>query len=120
MKVSQNYKGLAIFGLIISLMFLFGMCYTESYCFFYPSIDTRFALEFSQEKFDKVSVGMDPKNVIQLTGQPISIWKDESGASVWYYSEDGDAPFGDFAWLVRTVIFRNDKVEKVIKRIAYD
>lgn len=100
----------------------------ESYCVLWPSIDTRYAPGFSERKFAKVEVDMTRAQVVQLIGRPLVThrwWRNhpaykEYGDEVWSYTGDGAAPWGDWAWLSREVIFRDGKVVQKVFWTFYD
>lgn len=95
----------------------------EAYCFFYPSIDTQFALGFSERAFNEVKTDMPVGVVEQMLGQPL--WVEEYAKNgktgeIWYYTLDGKCKWGDWAWQCRKINFRDGKVVEVIKRWQYD
>jgi outer membrane protein assembly factor BamE (lipoprotein component of BamABCDE complex) len=102
-------------------------CYThtESYCFFYPGIDTRYAPGYSESAFSQVTTGMTTEAVQGLVGTPLGKATDSDGVERWLYTTDGKCSIGswywaDFAWLGRAVLFRDGRVVEVVKRIYYD
>lgn len=109
---------------VVGLIFLtisYGWCYTESYCFFLPSIDTKFAEGYSEEKFQNIHNGMTIEKVILLLGSPLeTITNKDSKVATLYYSQDGAAPFGDFAWLGRVVLIKNGLVLDKGATVYYD
>jgi outer membrane protein assembly factor BamE (lipoprotein component of BamABCDE complex) len=90
----------------------------ESYFFLYPSIDTRFAPGYSEGGFERVKVGMTKAEVLSLLGPPFD--PGTVGQSSWHYTQDGKCFWADWAWLDRTVVFRDERVVEKIARIYYD
>jgi hypothetical protein len=100
-------------------------CYahTESYCFFYPSIDTQFAARFSEEAFGQVVPGMTLQAVQEKLGSPLSLHQYVEGSKkgeIWAYTLDGKCQWGDWAWLRREIDFQDGKVVKIINKVSYD
>ena len=86
-----------------------------------PDIDTVYAPNFTQEKFDYIKPGIDSAQVISLLGQPLGKQKLDNSQCIWYYTGDGKCSFGDYAWLGREVyISANGKVAQTVKDIYYD
>jgi hypothetical protein len=108
--------GAIAFGLLL----FWGYANSESVCFFDPNIDTRYAPGYNEAAFNQVTIGMTPQSVEQLAGKPLIISTETDSTQVWAYSTDGKAPFGDWAWMCRTVVFRNGKVAEVLHMTAYD
>jgi hypothetical protein len=110
----------AVFG--IGGVVAFGL-YTcsgvESYCYLYPSIDTRYAPGFSERKFAEVRAGMSMDEVITLLGQP---YHSGSGRNPvrWSYTQDGKCFWADWSWLGREIVFKNGRVVEGVSRIYYD
>jgi outer membrane protein assembly factor BamE (lipoprotein component of BamABCDE complex) len=102
------------------LVVFWAYTHSESYCFLYPSIDTRYAPGYSESAFSQVSRGMTDEAVERLIGKPLATTKRSDGAMRWLYTEDGKALFGDWAWLGREVVFREGKVIEVLRSIYYD
>jgi len=93
--------------------------YGEGYCYFYPSIDTQYADGYSEKDFSGLTVGMTKSEVDQIMCPPLHTWTNKSGLQV-YWTGDGKAPFGDFAWFGRGIELSNGVVTRVINRIYYD
>jgi hypothetical protein len=133
-KVSvMKLKYQALLGslsLVAGLLLIPGFFYSnsEAYCFFWPGIDTRYASDYSERSFGRVEVGMTKDQVVELLGAPVrahGFWRShpaykESGDEVWSYTGDGAAPWGDWAWLSREVIFRGNRVVQRVKWTYYD
>lgn len=94
---------------------------TEGDCWFWPGIGTRFAPGYSAWGFESVRPGMTKAEVERLIGTPLGagysgmappqakpLWR--PGDETWTYSSDSSALGGDWAWLLREVIFRNGVV----------
>lgn len=92
----------------------------ESYCFFYPAIDTEFAPDFSEQAFDQVVIDMGSNEVQSLLGKPLSITINQDGVETWWFTADGKCKWGDFAWLGRSVNLSNNIVISTERRIYYD
>lgn len=95
----------------------------ERYCFFYPSIDTRFAPGYSESYFNRITIGMTKLEVEQKLGRPLhigSVFVNGGGDELWYYTLDGKCKWGDWAWLKRVIRFSDGRIVEVENRIAYD
>src|SRR5690349_20171514 len=114
-------SGAKMLGMALALIVLYlGIGGCESYCVIWPSIDTRFAPGFSERKFAQVAVGMTAAEVEALVGRPLGTHAyprrtthpayKEAGDEVWTFTSDGAAPWGDWAWLSRELIFREGRV----------
>src|SRR4051794_22113378 len=103
-------------GAVVAAILFWCYAHLEAYCFFYPGIDTQYAPGFSESAFSQVTTGMTAQAVRQLLGSPLNVqsWKD--GREVWAYTLDGKCKWGDWAWLGRTVKFRNGAVTVIEKR----
>jgi outer membrane protein assembly factor BamE (lipoprotein component of BamABCDE complex) len=99
---------------------LFGYAHSESYCFLYPNIDTRYAPGYTESGFNQITPGMTAQTVEQLIGRPFNIGMGADGTEYWFYSQDGNALFGDWAWLGREVIVREQRVVAVAQRVFHD
>jgi hypothetical protein len=111
----------------LCLLLILAVSGGERYCVFWPSIDTRYAAGYSERGFERVQVGMSEDEVVALIGRPLethAFWKHPAykqwGQMVWSYTQDGAAPWGDWAWLSREVIFRNGRVAQKVRWIYYD
>lgn len=102
----------------------------EGYCYFYPSIDTQYAEGYSERDFSRLTVGMTWAEVDQIMCPPFNTWTNEAGLVQVltnktglvraFWTGDGKAPFGDFAWFGRGIEMSNGVVTKVINQIYYD
>jgi hypothetical protein len=116
---------LPLFVVLIVLLIYFypKIAYTEDYLPLYPGIDTIYPLQFSVDKFNRLSRGMSRKEVLELLGEPSSKggnpydtkdknygiqpedeenWVDTN----WGYGIDGGCRgWCDFAWIVYYVNF---------------
>ena len=95
------------------------LLFPENYCFFYPSIDTRYAPHFSEQRFAEVRVGMTHEEVIALLGEPFGGVAANSSTH-WAYTQDGKCSWKDWAWLGREIVFVHGRVSRKIARIYYD
>lgn len=104
------------------IMTMFGFIWlSEGYNFLKPDIDTVYAPNFTQAKFDSIKPGLDSVQVISLLGQPLERQQLDNSQCLWYYTNDGKCTFGDYAWLGREVyINANGKVVQTVKNIHYD
>jgi len=91
----------------------------ESYCYVYPSIDTRYASGFSEHKFAQVHAGMSMGEVITLLGEPYHKGFGRNYVQ-WSYTQDGKCSWADWAWLGREIVFKDGRVVERISRIYYD
>jgi outer membrane protein assembly factor BamE (lipoprotein component of BamABCDE complex) len=110
-------------GLAVAGYLFWCYAHTESYCFFYPSIDTQFAAGFSDQAFSQVATGMTMQAVQQKLGLPLAVHsyiENTEQGELWSYTLDGKCKWGDWAWLRREIDFRNGKVVEVTKRVSYD
>ncbi|MGZ3882938.1 MAG: hypothetical protein ACXVP0_00645 [Bacteroidia bacterium] len=83
-----------------------------------PDIDTKYAANCTEAKFNEITVGMDTSEVIRLVGQPIG--KRGSSTQKWNYTADEKCQWHDFAWLNRNlVIDSRGKVKLILKTIEY-
>ena len=103
-------------GLITALYLFWCYAHIESYCFFYPGIDTQYAPGFSEQAFSQVTIGMTAEAVQQKLGVPLYVQHHANGDS-WCYTLDGKCQWGDWAWLCRQVNIRDGKVDEIIKCI---
>lgn len=116
-------KAILFLVIILSAIAFWGWAQMESYCFFYPSIDTRFAPGYSEASFNKIAVGMSKLEVEQKLGRPLdtgSVFVNGGGDELWYYTLDGKCKWGDWAWLKRVIRFSNGRIVGIENRIAYD
>jgi hypothetical protein len=107
-----------ILAILFALLMLSGL--SEGYCYFYPSIDTRYADGYSETDFSRLTVGMTRQEVDQIMCPPLYTWTNTTGLLQVYWTGDGKAPFGDFAWFGRGVEVSNGVVIRVVNQIYYD
>ena len=91
----------------------------ESYCYIYPSIDTRYTGGFSERAFARIQIGMTRDEVSNLLGAPFGGVSGEAEKQ-WNYTQDGKCQWADWAWLGRTVVFENNRVVGKVARVWYD
>ena len=96
----------------------------EQYCFLFPSIDTVYAKNFSDNGFKRIECGMSKEEVLKIVGNPLEItrYKNEE---IYFYSKDGACHLGgfkyaDFAWIEYSVIFKDELVIDKNKKVFYD
>ncbi len=100
------------------LLFLSG--YPEGYCYFWPKIDTRYADGYSETEFDKLKEAMTWDEANKIICPPLGIETNRSNQIRVFYTSDGNAPFGDFAWFGRGLEISNGVITKVVKTMYYD
>lgn len=126
-----------ILSLLASPLVLFVLldlgCGLEHRSVLWPSIDTVYAPGFSESAFKSIRVGMTRKQVDAIMCRPLyadTISADgrsyvpasgapDSGFLRYNYTGDGACAWGDFAWLDRSVEFR-DLVVTQVKSQVYD
>ena len=105
-------------AVLFGLLFLSG--YPEGYCYFCPSIDTRYADGYSEEAFSRLTVGMTRAEAEAVMCSPLGAETSKSGLVRIFYTSDGAAPFGDFAWFGRGLEISNGVVTRVVKTMYVD
>ena len=107
---------------MLALLFVFLMLsgYSEGYCYFWPSIDTKYAEGYSEKEFEQIAVGMARTEAEAIMCQPLGVGTNKSGLVQISYTCDGAAPFGDFAWFGRGLEISNGVVTRVVKRMYMD
>ena len=116
----KKWKAACYFGTAFIATFLIYMgigC--ESYCFVSPSIDTHYADGFSEKTFAQVRVGMTKEQVLELLGAPLGDPSAQAN-SQWNFTRDGKCSWTDWAWLGRTIVFKDGRVVEKIARVWYD
>jgi len=106
--------------LLILVVLLFFSGYPEGYCYFCPSIDTQYADAYSEEDFSRLTVGMSRSEVEEVMCVPLITWTNKTGLVKVFWTGDGKAPFGDFAWFGRSVEISNGVATRVVNRMYYD
>ena len=110
----------AVFGIGGVIAFgLYACSGVESYCYVYPSIDTRYAPGFSERKFAEVRAGMSMDEVIALLGQPYHSGSGRNSVR-WSYAQDGKCFWTDWAWLGREIVFKDGRVVERVSLVYYD
>ena len=104
----------------ILLVVAWAYCHSESYCIFWPSIDTVYAPGYSEEDFGKIDIGMTMDEVDSIMCVPLDVYTYQDGKVHVFYTADGKCRFGDFAWLGRSLILSNNQVIAIQSRIYYD
>lgn len=107
-------------GVLLLLVTLWVYGHLEAYCYFYPSIDTKFAPGFSEKAFSQIAQGMTVTDVQNRLGKPLLIFTNSAGLEEWLFTDDGKCWWGDFAWLRRSVVVSNETVVSVDRSIRYD
>ena len=122
MKKKVKYIFAGVLGAAIGFSLALGwvLCHCEMECFWNPSIDTRYANGYSEDTFQSLKVGMSRSDVDLVMCAPLITHTNPNGTvSIWYTS-DGNAPFGDFAWFGRILLISNDAVAHIDARMYYD
>jgi len=107
-----------VLAALFVLLFLSG--YPEGYCYFWPKIDTRYADGYSEEDFNRLTVGMTRDEAETIMCSPLGIETNKSGLVRIFYTSDGAAPFGDFAWFGRGLEISNGVVTRVVNTMYMD
>ena len=118
MKAKRYFIALVSLVVVACALWIYG--HLEAYCHFYPAIDTRFALHYSEAAFSKIHTGMGDDEVRKLIGEPLSVATNQAGVQTLWFSADGKCRWGDFAWLGRSVSISNRVVVSVERMIYYD
>jgi hypothetical protein len=105
-------------AVLFALLMLSG--YSEGYCYFWPTIDTKYAEGYSEKQFAQLTVGMTRAEAENIMCVPLGVSTNKSGLVQIFYTSDGAAPFGDFAWFGRGLEASNGVVTRVVNRIYYD
>ena len=106
--------------LLVLFALLFFSGYPEGYCYFCPSIDTEYADGYSEEDFGHLTIGMTRSEAEQMMCPPLFVHTNKSGLIQVFYTSDGAAPFGDFAWFGRGLEVNNGFVTRVVKTMYMD
>ena len=114
--------------MVAAVIFALGSTGNEGYCWLWPSIDTRYAPDYAERKFQRIESGMTQEQVVGLIGQPLRkqsyLGRDPVRLArreeEWSYTGDGAAWVGDWAWLSRKVVFNDGRVVQTVSRINYD
>jgi hypothetical protein len=119
--------------ILFSFIFTFGYYSTsESYCWIKPYIDTKFAKNYSPEKFDKIKVGMSEKEVQKIIGEPLDLYSEKASfyPKEAIYTQDAllfekaakkGVEGADFAWYRSNITYNeNKKVIKIDKGWSFD
>jgi hypothetical protein len=105
----------AVFVLLTSVVLSNLLIGLEGKCAFWPYIDTKFARNFSVNKFKGISQGMAYSEVKSILGEPL-VFSDERISSVMpentfftsAYASDGKCKWSDFAWKSFDIYFDQD------------
>jgi len=107
-----------VLAVLFVLLMLSG--YSEGYCYFWPSIDTGYADGYSETNFGKLAVGMARTDAEAIMCAPLGVGTNKAGVVRIFYTCDGAAPFGDFAWFGRGLEISNGVVTRVVKTVYMD
>ena len=109
------------FGAVaLFLVFFYFSGYPEGYCYFYPSIDTQYADGYVEEDFTLLTQGMTVAQVDAAMCSPLFVYTNSANVIEYWYTSDGKALIGDFAWFARGVEFSNGVATEIIDRTYYD
>jgi outer membrane protein assembly factor BamE (lipoprotein component of BamABCDE complex) len=113
-------KRSAVIAIVVVVVLPLGyLLLPETYCFFYPSIDTRYTEGFTESKFAAIRVGMTQEEVVKLLGEPFD-GASARASSRWAYTQDGKCTWKDWAWLGREIVFAKGRVVEIVARVYYD
>jgi hypothetical protein len=118
--LKRNAAVVSLVCLIFLVLVLWVYGRLEAYCVFYPAIDTKFALGFSERTFSQIHPGTHVTNLKKTLGNPLLIITNQNGSEEWLFTNDGKCWWGDFAWLRRAVVVSNDVITSVDRSIRYD
>ena len=121
-SISKILSVLAIAFFCIIMFFIGGFPLSEGYNPVKPAAGTKFSANYSEENFNKITVGMDSTEVFKVLGEPLGKLPNHAPVKkLWYYSVDDKVKSPDFAWLKRAVLFGNNgKVREVQKSVLYE
>ncbi len=113
---------IAIAFFCIITFFIGGFPLSEGYNPVKPGADTKFNETYTEDNFNKITIGMDTNEVIKLMGAPMGkLPNHASFKPLWYYSLNKEGKTLDFAWLKRAIVIgRNGKVREVQKSVKYE
>ena len=118
-SISKILSIVAIGFFCIILFFTGAFPLSEGYNPIKPEIDTKFSPGYTEENFNKITVGMDTTEVVKLVGEPIG--KLGRHTRMWYFTSDGKCKWMNFAWLARDIVVgANGKVRDIHKSVRYD
>ena len=119
-------------GFLMCLSFILGQIQLiEGKHIIYPYLDTKFADDYTPEKFDKIKIGMSIKEVKEIIGEPFHVakgYKDSINLNL-HYTGDGKLSsklkltdkYSDLAWYYSSLeINEEKKVIGIKKGWAYD
>ena len=118
--MNKTNIGYAFLGVITLAAILWVYGRLEAYCYLYPSIDTKFAVGYTERAFNGVSLGMSSTQVETSLSRPLFMTTNINGTVEWDYSCDGKCWWGDFAWLGRVIVFSNATVIAIQREVFYD
>ena len=90
------------------------------YKFAPPHWVTKYAPGYSEQAFEKVTLGMSPDEVEKITGKPLSVLYYPSGTEMWSYSYSRKRSIWIARWNWRGVFLSNHVVVKVEKALLFD
>ncbi|MGB0454062.1 MAG: hypothetical protein ACPGJV_10145 [Bacteriovoracaceae bacterium] len=104
----------------VSNMYTFGYGINDAFWRVVWAIDegTIWAESFNEENFSKIKLGMEDEVVLKLIGRPLELVKDyDAVEETWIYTKQ-DSGTSDYDQ--RVIIFRKNKVFKIIKSFYID
>ena len=118
-SITKILSLVAIAFFCIILFLTGGFPLSEGYNPVKPTIDTKFSGNYTEENFNKITIGMDTAEVLKLVGEPIG--KLGRHTRMWYFTSDGKCKWMNFAWLARDIVVGPDgKVRDIHKSVRYD
>lgn len=118
-SITRILSLVAIAFLCIIIFLSGGFPLSEGYNPVKPGIDTKFSSGYTEENFNKITIGMDTAEVLKLVGEPIG--KLGRHTRMWYFTSDGKCKWMNFAWLARDIVVGpNGKVRDIHKSVRYD
>lgn len=121
-SITKIFSIIAIAFFCVVTFFIGGFPLIEGYNPVKPDADTKFTSTYTEDNFNKITVGMDTTEVIKLMGEPMGkLPKHASFKPLWYFSLNKESKALDFAWLKRAIVIgRDGKVREVQKSVKYE
>lgn len=131
-EIDEKSASAIIVIVLLCFVFFLGLGSTsESYCWLKPYIDTKFAKDYTPEKFELIKLGMKEETVKTLVGEPIGTYEQINfPQKEVYYTQDGflfekadkkGIEGADFAWYMSTITYNENKeVIKIDKGWSFD
>lgn len=105
--------------IVLLIFFLFTRGY-EDICPWNILEDTRTSESFNVYNIDKIRIGMEKEEVVNLIGSPL-VERRKAGDEYWQnWTGDGKSNIGDYAWLEVRIKFYDNKVSDFTIEWVYD